>query len=557
MSFPRLRSYAHRLGRAIEALPPLNRELKAAITGRLGTDGGGVIALIVAARDDPLTRQVRRAFPKAKVHELAQTGSDRHVRLTTLRPIDVIVDARGPSRRAERFLDEFYQLRDGGVLIATMGAPEARDHHEDSLGALLASAAAARNKPAPTKTRGVPRATLDAHALGTALGTVEAAGLHLVLERTGPDARAKLREPEMNAYLAARPYERDRVLEIIPAQPFRSRCELRENASPGRPNYPDRYDTIDLSLRLYHDAVVSPAQVLATEDVITPDSYRHNQFPRLGNRATIEMAPRFARLKHPTDDLPYLPGTYYHLDNEFRGHYGHLMTEQISRLWAWPHAKARYPDLKAVVAVNKGRQLADWESRIYAAGGIAPKDLVFLEGPARVERITSATPMLSNPNYVHPDIVPVWRGIGDQLAADEPAADSYPDRIFCSRRLAKRACHNTDEVEEIFAAHGFAVVYPEEHSLAEQTHLFRAADVIGGFAGSGLFNLCLVTEPKQVILINSTAYTARNEYLIASLLGHSIADVTCVPDDPTFYQSPFRFNPDREGRFLASVLAGL
>jgi hypothetical protein len=32
---------------------------------------------------------------------------------------------------------------------------------------------------------------------------------------------------------------------------------------------------------------------------------------------------------------------------------------------------------------------------------------------------------------------------------------------------------------------------------------------------------------------------------------------SCVPDDPTFYQSPFTFDADREGPFLAEVFASL
>lgn len=518
--------------------------------------GRGVIAVLVPAPDSPTTSGLRRAFPEAVVHEITETGSASHVRLTVLVPLDVIVDVRPHGQRAQRFLDAFYQLRDGGALVVPQGAAELHSHESRSLGALLAAGGAAKGEPYPSNKRGIPRAALDAHGLGTALAGTAIRGSHLVVARGGQPTLAKLREPEMNAYLAARPEAPDKVLEVIPAQPFRSRCEFLENTDTRRPGFPEAYDTIDISLRQYHAVVLTPGQVISTDRVIAPDSYRHNQFSRLRNRATLEVAPRFARLRHPTDDLPYLEGTYFHLDNEMRGHFGHLMTEQISRLWAWPRAKAMYPDIKAVVAVNKGRELRSWESQIYEAGGIPPKDLLFLHGPVLAERVVSATPMLSNPDYVHPEIVPVWRSVGDNLAASAPERE-FPRRFFCSRRLAKRSCHNIEEVEALFAAQGFEILYPEEYSLGEQVHLFRQAEVIGGFAGSALFNLCFVEDPKRVIMIGSTAYTARNEYLIASLLGHRIDSVTCVPDDPTFYQSPFRFDADREGRFLADVFASL
>jgi capsular polysaccharide biosynthesis protein len=532
-----------------------DRELRAVLAEHLPS-GRGVVAVLVAAPGNGVTAGLRQAFPGAAVHEVTETGSASHVRLTVLAPFDVIVDARTPGQRVPRFLDAFYQLRDSGALVVAHGADELHSRGKGTLGELLAAGEAAKGEPYPSNRRGIPRAVLDAHGLGTVLAGTSTRGPHLVVVRGGAPTLAKLREPEMNDYLAARPERSDRVLDVIPAQPFRSRCAFRENTHPPRPDFPEAYETIDISLRLYHNVVVTPGQVLSTDRVITPDSYRHNQFPRLRNRATLEVAPRFARLKHATDDLPYIEGTYFHLDNEIRGHYGHLMTEQLSRMWAWPQAKAQYPDLKAVVAINKGHELRSWESEIYAAGGIAGEDILFLHGPVLAERVVSATPMLSNPDYVHPAIVPVWRTVGDNLAAGVPERD-VPRRFFCSRRLAKRSCHNTEEVEELFAAQGFAILYPEDYSLGEQVNLFRNADVIAGFVGSGLFNLCFVDDPKRVIMIGSTAYTARNEYLIASLLGHRIDSVTCVPDDPTFYQSPFRFDALREGPFLAEVFASL
>ena len=485
------------------------------------------------------------------MHNVTGTNSERHVRLTLLGPVDAIVDERPGPGQAKRFLASFYQLHPGGAMIL-------RDWRENGgkLRELLDAARAAKGQPYPSNKRGIPLAALDAHGLGSVLESTTEVGHHLLAVTHGGPILAKLREDEMNRYLAGLPAGGDCLLEVIPAEPFVSRCTFQENGLERRAGFPERYETIDISLRLYHDVVATPGQVLSNDRVIAPESYRHNQFPRLRNRATQEVAPRFARLRHPSDNLPYLAGTYFHLDNEMRGHFGHLMTEQLSRLWAWPKAQAAYPGIKALVAINKGRELRAWELEVYAAAGIAEEDVVFLDGPVRVERMVAATPMLSNPDYVHPGIVPTWRMVGDNLARTAPARD-LPRRFFCSRRLAKRSCHNTDEVERLFAAQGFAIVYPEDYSLGEQVRLFRGADVIAGFVGSALFTLCYVMDPKRVILVGSTTYTARNEYLIASVLGHRIDSVACVPDDPTFYQSPFRFDPLREGDFLAGVFASL
>ena len=526
------------------------RQLLAGIDQTL-PQGPSCVVLLNTSVPDRVAERIRLTHPEAVVHEVTGTPSDRHVRLTLLGPVDLIVDERPGPGQAKRFLASFYQLGPGGAMILRDGKESG-----EKLSELFEAARAAKGQPYPSNKRGVPNAALDAHGLGSVLESTTEVGPHLVAATRGGPILAKLREDEMNRYLAGLPAGGDRVLEVIPAEPFESRCVLRENTETRRPDYPERYDTIDLSLRLYHEMVVTPGQVLSNDRILAPDSYRHNQFPRLRNRHTEEVAPRFARLRHETADLPRLAGTYFYLDNEVRGHFGHLVTEQLSRFWAWSRAREFDRSVKAVVTINKGHDLRGWESEIYAAGGITPQDVVFLREPTRLERVISGTPMLSNPHYVHPSIADTWRAVGDRLAAT--AADSdVPEQFFCSRRLNKRSCHNTPEVEELFAAQGFAIVFPEDYSLGEQVRLFRKARVIGGFAGSGLFNLCYAGDSKRVIMISSTAYTARNEYLIASVLGHQIDSVTCVPDNPGFYQSPFAFDPGREGTFLQSVFASL
>ncbi|MDN5893832.1 MAG: glycosyltransferase family 61 protein [Nocardioides sp.] len=250
-----------------------------------------------------------------------------------------------------------------------------------------------------------------------------------------------------------------------------------------------------------------------------------------------------------------LEGTWCHLDNELRGHFGHAMTEQLSRMWAWEQVKERFPEAKALVTLNKGRYIKPWEAELYEAAGIGRDDMVLLDHPARVEHLISPGPMFSNPNYVHPAIAKTWRKVGDSLAAGATRTE-FSDRIFCSRTIEKRSCHNREEVEQLFADRGFEIVFPEEHSVADQVQMFRHADVVAGFAGSGLFQLALVGAPKHVVIVASDRYTARNEYLMASVLGHSIDQVTCRPDEPHF-QSDFTFDHMREGQWLAKVLEAL
>jgi capsular polysaccharide biosynthesis protein len=182
-----------------------------------------------------------------------------------------------------------------------------------------------------------------------------------------------------------------------------------------------------------------------------------------------------------------------------------------------------------------------------------------------VEELIGATPMLSMPKYIHPDIAHLWRTIGDRLAAQAPERD-YPERIFLTRKPGTiRECHNREEVEDRFRREGFCVIRPETLPLPEQVQMFRRAEVIAGFGGSGMFNMMFRTEPATVIVIRPSSYTSVNEYMISSVLGHRLIQIDSKPDVDhpqgrwTFdaFYSDFTFDFDREGRDLERALATL
>ena len=566
MTGGRVRRFLGKVRRAVRpATDPAQRLARA-------DDGLGPVVLAAAARltgADPL-RVVVLHGPQVPgwTSRLVDQGAaltlvsadvpveERHVLLTAEPQFDLVVDAVAASKgRALRFVDTFYQLRAGGVYVGRGGAadlgPEA-----SRVGALLERADATRGKPAPKPAPGLPHRIFEDHALGRAVESSRVEGDHLVVVNGQGDALPKLRELELDALVSRRPDLPVRVLRVIEAESFASRCTFREVGSKLGPRPPTEYEAPAVPLREYRDALVLPGQIVGADRFLTPDTFRHHLQKRLRNRHLDEQAARFARLRDGTPDPVPLAGSYYHLDNEERGHYGHLMTEGLSRLWGWEESKAADPDLKVLLGTNRRREVQPYEFTIYAAAGIAADDIVLIDEPVRVERLVTPAPLLSNPMFVHPAIRETWRRVGDRLEGDATGGPR-PARFFCSRRLSKRSCRNTAEVEDMFREAGFEIVFPEDHSLGDQVAMFRSADVIAGFAGSGLFNLCFVDEPVRVITLRSESYTAHNEHLMAALLGHTIDSVVSVPDKPGHFQSPFTFDLEHEGRDLAKILAGL
>lgn len=472
-----------------------------------------------------------------------------HVELAARGPLDLIVDlTHDPAdERAERARAVLLHLRPSGVLVVA-----------DAVGTALAEAIGLALGAALAP----DQSALSHHERfwGRAVDTVTVRHGHLAIAN-GLRGLAQLREEQAADYLRLRGADAGAVLEERPASVVDNPAPIRASEHDDATTYATHFEAPPMQLREYADVVCWPGQVVTQSQVLLPETYRHGARAKLGNRFLEDLAPDFGRLS--TDARPEpLEGTFFHLDSEFRGHFGHALTEQIARLWAWPEAKRRHPELKALLLTNRKRTtVAGWEYRLYQAAGIAPEDLVLADRPVRVERLLAGTPMFTQPEYVHADITEVYRRIGDDLAAEAPER-TYPERIFCSRRNDKRSCHNTSDVEAFFAQRGFEIVYPEDYPLSEQVQMFRSATDLAGFGGSAMFTMAFVPEPKRVFLVSSENYRAQNEALIAAVLGHQLNVAWCRPDKTRAagfkgreaMHSQFTFDPAREGRFLADLL---
>lgn len=521
----------------------------------------GTVAILVDRESSALGQLVEGSYPRARVHTVDVRPSDSalHARLAAHGPYMVIVDDTGPKTNGvELFRNTFFHLSPRGVFVVRNLRP--RTKSDESLWLHLSRLIDGRGR----RGRAPKRWPRHDQSLSGAIGRVVLEGHHLLVTNR-VRSLAKMREAEMNTVLALRSGKSGKVLETRPPVEFRFRCTLRESAEDRGLHMPDTYHVPELSLREYHNVICTRGQVAIQGNLLLPDTYRHNQYVSLGNRFTTNLSSGFAEPLQDVSRPGRLAGAYFHLDSEWPGHFGHSMTEQMSRLWAWDHAKRQEPDLKALLALRPGRtELTDFEAGIFGAVGIDTSDVVLIDRPVEVEKLIAATPMFSHPDYVHPDITATWTTIGRSLASSAPARE-YPKRIFCSRRLSRRLCHNVTDVEAVFAGHGFEVIYPEDFPFAEQAAMFRHAEVVAGFAGSALFSLCFCESPKRVIMISSESYTARNEYMIASVLGHEIDVVWCKPDRPQAgnrrrmktFLSGFTVDFDREGLYLKQILTSL
>jgi capsular polysaccharide biosynthesis protein len=370
----------------------------------------------------------------------------------------------------------------------------------------------------------------------------------------------KLRDANVSELLVARePTFRVTELQTLPPGELVSRAQvISHDAGVPIPWLPETMPYPPMHLRHYAGRIgYLGSSLVSTETTILPDSFRWHLEPNPRNPKLKSVSPTMARI--PENFLPKrtLDGTYFHMDPNGVGHFGHFMTESIGRLWGWDEAKRRYPHLKALYRIRDIKKVNDrFERQLMMAYGIAADDIVAVDKSVYVESLVSATTMWHNavPHYVHPDLAAVWDRISRNLVA--PDAPAY-ERVFISRsgQWWRRVCRNLPDVEKFFEARGFQIVYPEHLDLPTQAGIFANASVVAGFVGSAMFNVMHAKNLKALVLLAHEAYTARNEHLYTSLIGCPVHYFWSEPDisHPVDGWSQAAFDSDWEFDFARNT----
>jgi capsular polysaccharide biosynthesis protein len=391
------------------------------------------------------------------------------------------------------------------------------------------------------------------------------------------DHWVKLRNEQADRFLATRAVPAtSRMITTVPAGRFDSRAELTLHESTTQPvDFPRSFEYPQLYLHEYTGEItLASHSLLYCENTVLPESFRYQQTSVLTNTKLIDpalartpgSAPKwsagFARVPDDLQADTELDGRYYHLDCPYPGHFGHLMTEVVSRLWGWRQAKLEDPELKAILRVYRGDRTPRLERTIFNAYGIDPDDVVWTGEPVRVNSIVGATPMFQNaaPYYIHPDIADTYHRLQQGLII--PGAPSQ-EKIFVSRQdTMRRACRNARDVEQYFVDRGFTVIYPETMDLAHQATVFAGARVVAGFGGSAMFNILFARQLEHLIVLTHDSYVTLNEYLYASVLGCRTDYLWSDPDiwhpdggwSNDAFQSPWTFDFARNRPILDKII---
>lgn len=212
-----------------------------------------------------------------------------------------------------------------------------------------------------------------------------------------------------------------------------------------------------------------------------------------------------------------LEGTWLYVGH-WHNHFGHFFLETLTNLWPEPDQtrltglvahrrfrgklpRAGRPDLAKAIS------LETWKEELLDLAGYGGLEHVVVNtGPTHVERLLVPSQPVVLKCWASPAAVALWRRVAGRV---DPGPD---ERVFLSRRLfheskkgnARRVRVSRDwedQLERLFAGHGFRIVHPETLRLPEQLAVVRGAAVLAGSSGSALHLSAFAGQGTRVIEI--------------------------------------------------------
>jgi len=204
----------------------------------------------------------------------------------------------------------------------------------------------------------------------------------------------------------------------------------------------------------------------------------------------------------------------------FMAHYGHFITEGLSRLWAFDQLSSydhlvMYPFCSFSGKVS----IKPFHHYIFRRLGIDVQKISFLSSPVWFENIDIFQQKWSINNEAECSLSKIYRYLTESLRVEDRGS-----RIFLSRGLNELIRHEgVQKIEDLFRKMNFKVIYPSEMCIQDQLFLYANCSVMAGFSGSGMHNFLFTRSGACGIEIGDKRTSdapIRNQILVNSIAGN-------------------------------------
>ena len=125
--------------------------------------------------------------------------------------------------------------------------------------------------------------------------------------------------------------------------------------------------------------------------------------------------------------------------------------------------------------------------------------------------------------FIHPEDAKILLDLGERVASP---TSTTQDRIYVSRRGAKRSLQGEDVLEDLLQSDGFTVIHPENLEWVDQIAIFRSAKVVVGPHGAGLSNLAFTPPGTLLVEITDGRHYNRCFEWLCHIAGHAYSPIS-------------------------------
>ncbi len=195
-------------------------------------------------------------------------------------------------------------------------------------------------------------------------------------------------------------------------------------------------------------------------------------------------------------DLPSDGQCYLYL-GWFRPHFGHFITETVSRFWALRH---REPGLRLLVHIPVPAMLGwSYVQDVLAGFGLTSDDIEYFDAPRTLGRVLVADPALSLESHAFTGLSEALAPLVSHSLGGGVAPRSEP--LYFSRAKLKKGVYRykgEEQLEDRLRARGVRILHPETMTVPEQIRAVNAHAHILGIIGSAMHNVMFARTPRRL-----------------------------------------------------------
>lgn len=255
------------------------------------------------------------------------------------------------------------------------------------------------------------------------------------------------------------------------------------------------------------------------------ESHMYNSGANIMMRGSYPIDQRNAKVLH--GEFIYLGFIFNHL--------GHFIVDFSTRLYF----AQQHPDMNCVFLVSSGSEnfsLIPPLHRFIELSGINPNKITFISQVCKIESLIIPEQSYIASSYYSCEYLDTFNVVANSI---EPNANKAFDKVFFSRTKHNSSYKKeigSDLLDNIFAACGYTIIYPEIETLDNQIYYLRNAKQFAAVSGS-IFHSMMFAQNQdiEVFVVNKAPY-------VNTLVMESLKFANLVPMYLDFYAYKYPTN---------------